>query len=379
MKIAICIIAYNRVDSLKRVLSSLEKGYYPESVPLIISIDKSNTTQVEEFAQQYIWRQGDKRIITHPENLGLRKHVLKCGNLLEEYDALIVLEDDISVAPSFYYYAKQCVEKYADNDDIAGISLYNFPLNYQNLLPFQPLHSDSDVYLMQCAQSWGQVWMKKQWLEFKKWYEQNSEEFSELPHLPKAICNWPKSSWLKYHTRYCIEKEKYFIYPYISLSTNNSDSGTHNINKTTFFQSQLLYGLKNKFNLNPLIKYDGFFEFELFHKYLDLEINNICIDFYGEKDNRLNRRYWLTRKHLPFKILKAYSLSYKPYEWNILLDESGYELFLYDTKTNAKNTFQSTTKLFNQYLFNKEFSFKTEFKKYIKSILNYVSMVKKNT
>ena len=88
MNIAICIIAYNRIDSLKRVLTSLEQSYYDESVTLIISIDKSNTTQVEDFAKQYHWKQGEKRVITHPENLGLRKHVLKCGDLLQEYDAL---------------------------------------------------------------------------------------------------------------------------------------------------------------------------------------------------------------------------------------------------------------------------------------------------
>lgn len=354
MKIAICIIAYNRIDSLKRVLSSLEKGHYSESVPLIISIDKSNTTQVEEFAQQYTWKQGNKVIITHAENLGLRKHVLKCGDLLEEYDALIVLEDDISVAPSFYYYAKQCVEKYADNNDIAGISLYNFPLNYQNLLPFQPLHSDSDVYLMQCAQSWGQVWMKKQWFDFKKWYEQNSNEFNELPHLPKTICSWPKSSWLKYHTRYCIEKEKYFVYPYISLSTNNADIGTHYSQKTTFFQAALLYGNKSVYKLNPTIYYDGFFENETLYKIIGIQKEDLCIDFYNEKRNRLKKRYWLTREHLPYKILKAFSLSLKPYEWNIINNINGHELYLYDTNTIEKTKFKKTQRLFNLYMYNKD-------------------------
>ena len=119
-------------------------------------------------------------------------------------------------------------------------------MNYQNQKPFYPLQTDSDVYLMQCAQSWGQVWMKKQWFEFKEWYIVHNEEFHELPHLPNAICNWPKSSWLKYHTRYCIEKNKYFVYPYVSLSTNNADIGTHYNQKTTLFQSLLLFGQKRK-------------------------------------------------------------------------------------------------------------------------------------
>lgn len=369
MNIAICIIAYNRIDSLKRVLNSLERSYYDEPVTLIISIDKSDTTLVEDFAKQYNWKQGKKRIIAHSENLGLRKHVLKCGDLLDEYDALIVLEDDISVAPSFFYYAKQCVEKYADDENIAGISLYNFPLNYQNQLPFTPLHSDSDVYLMQCAQSWGQVWMKKQWFAFKEWYSNNSEEFGELPHLPKAICNWPKSSWLKHHIRYCIEENKYFVYPYISLSTNNADAGTHYSNKTTLFQSQLLFGEKKFFNINPTIYYDGFFENDFLSNYFKSGKDDICIDFYGEKGNKLNKRYWLTRKKKSYKIISSYSLSYKPYEFNIINNVKGQEVFLYDTSDICKNRFINTKCLFELYIYNKDISLIGLIKRTIYSLL----------
>lgn len=352
MNIAICIICYNRLDSIKRLVKSLEQSYYNDKVPLIISIDKSETTSVEDFAKQYNWKFGNKRVITHSENLGLRKHVLKCGDLLENYDALIVLEDDVSVAPSFYYFAKQCVEKFANDDNIAGISLYNFPVNYQNQLPFTPIHADSDVYLMQCAQSWGQVWMKKQWFSFRNWYDNNSDEFNVLPHLPKAICKWPKSSWLKYHTRYCIENNKYFIYPYISLSTNNADIGAHYVNRTTLFQAPLLFGLKTTFNLNPSILYDGFFENEIIYGLLGYTKDDLCIDFYGEKGNRLNRRYWLTRKSLPCKIVRSYTLSLKPYELNIINGIEGNELFLYDTscKNVNKNNFHAERN-FYQYLY----------------------------
>ena len=355
MKIAICIIAFNRLDSIKRLIKSLEQADYNEKVTLIISIDKSNTTIVEDFAINYNWEFGEKRVITHPNNLGLRKHVLKCGNLLKEFDALIVLEDDVSVAPSFYHYAKQCTNKYKDDKNIAGISLYNFPVNYQNGLPFTALHSDSDVYLMQCAQSWGQVWMKKQWFSFINWYNDNYEEFDESPHLPKAICKWPKSSWLKYHTRYCIENHKYFIYPYVSLSTNNADVGTHYAKKTTMFQSPLLYGLKTSFKLIPNIMYDAFFENENLYCILGYKPEELCIDFYGEKENRQNKRYWLTRKSLPYQIVKSYALSFKSYELNLILNNEGNDLHLYDTKIRVNNNTKSTDSFFYQYLYSIDF------------------------
>lgn len=351
MKIGICVIAYNRLTALKRVLCSLEAAIYDEQVTLIISIDKSDTNIVSDYADSYLWANGDKRVITHETNLGLRRHVLLCGELLHEFDALVVLEDDISVAPSFYLYAKQCAVRFETDDRIAGISLYNFPLNYHNNLPFYPLHSDSDVYLMQCAQSWGQVWLKRQWFAFKTWYEENSEEFGLLSHLPVSICSWPKSSWLKYHTRYCIEQGKYFVYPYVSLSTNHSDAGTHNKYNSTLFQSSLLYGEKKLFNLTPSVRYDGFFENELLYDLLQIDRDSLCIDFYGEKNNREGKRFWLTRKRLPYRLVKSYALSLKPYEWNVICENNGNELFLYDLSASGFNNREVKQSLFYSYMY----------------------------
>lgn len=345
MEIAICVIAYNRINSLKRLLNSLTNAFYDENeVPLIISIDKSDCTDVSGYANSFEWSHGVKRVILQNERLGLRNHVLKCGDLLDDYDALIVLEDDVSVAQSFYFYAKQCAEKYKDDDKIAGISLFNFPLNHHNLLPFQPLHSNSDVYLMQYAQSWGEVWMKKQWKEFTNWYDKHDEEFGELPHLPRSVCSWPRTSWLKYHIKYCVECNKYFVYPYISLSTNNADVGVHYAQKSSLFQTPMLYGKKEVFNLNPEIKYDVFYENENLYDWLSLNRNELCIDLYGEKRNLTSLRYWLSMKTLPYKIVKSWGLSQRPFEWNILNNVEGDNIYLYDTfmaSDKPKRTFRT--------------------------------------
>lgn len=355
MKLGICVIAYNRINSLRRVLNSiLEANYENDEVELIISIDKSNVLEVVEYAKKFKWKVGKKTVIEHPVNLGLRAHVLKCGDLLEYFDGLIVLEDDLTVSMSFYLYAKQCVECYYNDEKIAGISLYSFPVNYHNGLPFEPILTDSDVYLMQCAQSWGQVWMKNQWKSFKQWYDDNCEEFSDLPHLPQSICNWPKSSWLKYHTKYCIERDRYFVYPYASLSTNNGDSGTHCFKKNTLFQTSMLYGNKINFNLVPKVKYDGFFESELIYNLLNFNKTQLCIDYYGEKRNRENKPYWLTTTCQPYKIIRSFALEQKPYEWNIINNIRGKDLFLYDTHTVSNKTKKTIKNGINQfkYMYN---------------------------
>ncbi|MEJ7683902.1 MAG: hypothetical protein WKG06_39795 [Segetibacter sp.] len=109
MKPAIVIVTYNRPASLQRLLSFLSKAVFDCSdVNLVISIDyhsSSKHDEVVKIANDFDWKYGFKKIIEHKSNLGLRAHVLSCGDLSEEYDAVIVLEDDIVVSPFFYKYA----------------------------------------------------------------------------------------------------------------------------------------------------------------------------------------------------------------------------------------------------------------------------------
>ena len=332
LNIAIVVVAYNRADSVRRLLNSLLEAYYSQSAPLIISIDKSNTDAVEKLADEFQWPYGEKIVAKHPKNLGLRRHILSIGNYLEEFDALIVLEDDIDVSPNFYSYAVGAVGMYKECDNIAGISLFNFPVSYHNKLPFYPIKNETDAFLMQIAMSWGQVWMKAQWLEFKRWYDQNNEEFKAKPHLPSSICSWPKSSWLKYHSRYCIEKNKFFVYPYVSLSTNSSDAGEHQGGASNLYQAPLQYGEKRNYifpDFDSAVKYDGFFENLSIQHHLGIE--DLCVDLYMFKCNSENRRYWLTTRKANFKIVKSYALQYIPIEINILKDKIGNDIFLYDT------------------------------------------------
>lgn len=340
MSLAICVICYNRIAPLKRVLKSLEAAHYDAPIPLIISIDKSETTAIEDFVETYHWPHGTLKAIKHPHNLGLRAHVLEVGKLLNDYDALIVLEDDITVSPYYYQYACQTIAQYQDDERIAGISLYNFPVDYQNGLPFTPLQANADVYFMNCAQSWGQIWLKRQWQTFMTWYETHHDEF-ELDYLPQALNDWPKSSWLKYHTRYCIEENKYFVYPYQALSSNNNDAGTHVAQgETNIFASSLQVLPQKAYRLPALdegiVKYDGFFSPTFLAHYLQLSEDDLTVDFWGKRKLQHVKRYLLTTRSLPFKVVNSFGLRYHPMETNIMLQEKGQEIYLYDTHTKGK-------------------------------------------
>lgn len=344
-RIAIIAVAYNRTESLRRLLQSLEGADYPEPVTLIVSVDKSDSDSVERMADGYHWPHGEKRVAKHGKNLGLRAHMLSLGRYFDEFDALIVLEDDVTVVPSFYHYAQACVEKYFDDESIAGISLYSFSSNYQTYLPFMPVKTRWDVYFMNCAQSWGEVWMKPSWKAFKAWYDACTDDFS-TDRLPRCLNQWPKSSWLKYHTRYCIEQDKYFVYPYYSLSTNNADPGTNQKGGAdTFFQATLLATVQKEFLLPPEegklaslqrpACYDGFFQARFLGSYLGINEEELCVDLFSEKPAALFCHYVLSNRLLPFKVVRSFALQLRPVEMNIVCGREGSELFLYDTTQAA--------------------------------------------
>ena len=228
-KIGIVIIAYNRIKSLNRLLISLNNVvYHGDEVDLIISIDCSGNEEVFNEAFRFEWLFGEKKIIRHEKRLGLKKHVLSCGKFTDHYKGICILEDDIFVSPAFYTFTKQAIDYYIYDDNVAGISLYTHLFNYCIDRPFQAVEDGNDVFFMQQAQSWGQIWTKKKWDNFLNWISVNESISFKSNDFPDSIANWPDSSWLKFHNKYIVDNNLFFVYPRVSLTSNFSDIGTHN-------------------------------------------------------------------------------------------------------------------------------------------------------
>ena len=66
MKYALIVVGYKRINGLSRLLNLLnEAEYFGEEPTLIISIDNSGDNTVEQFAQDFQWLHGEKRIKTY--------------------------------------------------------------------------------------------------------------------------------------------------------------------------------------------------------------------------------------------------------------------------------------------------------------------------
>jgi len=345
-RFAIIVIGYNRLLPIKRLANMLNMAVYDEKIDLIFSIDRSDDESVINFANDFIWKYGDKIVRTFPERQGLKKHILKCGDYLYDYDAVIVLEDDVIVSKYFFMYTKASYEKYHNDMNIAGVSLYTHARNVISGESFIPAYNGFDTFFMQFAQSWGQVWFKKQWFDFVDWLKRNEGTSLAADNFPQYISDWGASSWLKYHIKYCVDNNKFFVYPYISFSSCFSDEGEHTNKKSNLLHVPLSEGWNPEYKFDKLenissIKYDVFFERIGFDETIGLD--DVTIDIYGMK-NKFKTRYVLSSQKLDYNCIKSYGLSLRPHENNVIYSIPGEMIFLYDTQINQKNSFKKISK-----------------------------------
>jgi hypothetical protein len=239
--IGIVVVTYDRPDSLRRLLQSLKHADYRDGdkVPLTVSIDYSGRDHCRRVAEEYEWPHGPFRIIEREKNLGLKAHVLACGDLTSQHDAVIVLEDDLLVSPGFYTYARRAHEFYSAEDRIASIALYSRVYQVFANVRFIPLKDRFDTFFMQVPCSWGQMWTRRQWRLFREHLEENPT-VNEADLVPDGVLSWPQSSWMKHFYSYLTATDRLVVYPYDSLTTNMGEPGAHFDARTSCMQAPLV-------------------------------------------------------------------------------------------------------------------------------------------
>lgn len=330
MRPVIVIAAYSRANSLNRLLSSIENAKFPSNdIKIIISLDGGASAEVLAVAKRFKFLNGNVEIVTREKNIGLRSHILWCGDQSLLYGSVIVLEDDLYVDPYFYIYSEAALDFYKEDEVVAGVALYSQRYNEYARLPFEPLFNGYSNYFMQVACSWGQAWSARQWNAFKYWYEKTTpNDIENCVRLPDTVKHWPDSSWKKYFSAYIVHNKKYFVYPYLSYSTNCSDAGGVHLNKVfNYFQVPMAAGIRtlDEFKFSRLeqssAKYDAFMEpiNPGGLGFMNIESHEIEFDFYGLKSIALlKEKEWCVTSKKCVKQELNISLRYKPVEMNLL-------------------------------------------------------------
>ena len=159
----ILLFVYNRPEHTRRCIESLLKNSLASESNLFIYADgaKDSTQQeaVNEVRNYIRSIQGFKQItlMERSENWGLARNIINgVTTQVNRYGKVIVLEDDLVVAPYFLQFMNEALEVYKDEPKVGHIQACDF--TQDTTLP--------DTFLIKWTGSWGWATWDRAWKHF---------------------------------------------------------------------------------------------------------------------------------------------------------------------------------------------------------------------
>jgi hypothetical protein len=156
----IAVFAFKRSDSLQRLLESLEANSLAKESHVHIFLDGPSTSAEIPLVHEVLlvaqkeWNFSSTTIVTSSSNLGLRLSILKgLNDLFQLNDSVIVLEDDLVVAPGLLDYLNRGLEFYEENLSVSGITGYSY-LESPNI---------DHPFALRGAECWGWATWRNRW------------------------------------------------------------------------------------------------------------------------------------------------------------------------------------------------------------------------
>jgi len=248
IKTPILLIGFNRPDTTQQAIDKI-RAVQPAKLYVAVDGPRYNkpgeaelVKSVRQIVQQIDWPCNVKYLFRE-NNLGCKLGVTSAISwALTNEDRIIIIEDDIVAAPSFFYFAEVLLEKYKDDHRIAMISANNYT----------PINSvDSDYLLSKYGHIWGWATWKRVWAKFdvdipylKRDIENNhlktlglpNDEMRYLRKYAKNILflieNDKINTWDYQFAYYRVRNNLLSIVPRINLASNigTSSSRTDSVN-----------------------------------------------------------------------------------------------------------------------------------------------------
>ena len=160
----IALFVYKRPDHTRRTLEALMQCPEFEDSELYIFSDSAKKTEDEKLVLETrsLVKSvlGEKaKIIEAKKNQGLAKSIISGINtLLENYDRVIVLEDDLIVSPLFLNYMNAALDTYQRESSVMQVSGYMYPIK-----EFSQIKT---TLFLPFISSWGWATWRRAWQKF---------------------------------------------------------------------------------------------------------------------------------------------------------------------------------------------------------------------
>ena len=159
----ILLFTYNRLNHTQHCIETLQQNLLAQDSELFIYSDAAKTKEQKDEVQavrSYLHTiQGFKQItiIEREENWGLARNIIDgVTTRVNAYGKVIVLEDDLIVAPHFLEFMNDALEVYKDEPRVGHIQACDFTKN-----PSLP-----DTFLIKWTGSWGWATWDRAWKHF---------------------------------------------------------------------------------------------------------------------------------------------------------------------------------------------------------------------
>jgi len=173
----VVIFAYNRLDHLKQTISALEKNVGAEYTEVCVRIDGFKNqedlevqTRIKDFLSEKINSTKFKALsfICSETNKGLASSIINgVSESLDKSETIIVLEDDMVTSKYFLRFMNDGLSMYSDNDEVASIHGYSYPL----------IEDLPETFFLKGADCWGWSTWRRAWSHFE---EDGSKLYKQL-------------------------------------------------------------------------------------------------------------------------------------------------------------------------------------------------------
>ena len=181
----IALFVYNRPEHTRRTISYLQKNLLADESRLFIfsdgpktEADKVKVEQVRQLAKEAAGFKSVK-LIARKENLGLANSIISgVTKLVNEYDKVIVFEDDLLSGPYTLQYFNEALARYANQDKVMHIGAYMYDLKDKDL---------PETFFYRAASSWGWATWARAWKYFEPDIDKLTQQFSKTGILRFSI------------------------------------------------------------------------------------------------------------------------------------------------------------------------------------------------
>ena len=164
-QVPVALFVYSRPRQLPRTLECLRDGgvelLYVFSDGARGDADEAGVAEVREVLRHIDWI--EPTIVEREQNLGLSRSIREGLDwLFESHGSVIVIEDDICVAPDFHTYARLALEHYENEQAVAGVTGLRYPFSRDAFEQYP-----YDVFLSPRFSSWAWATWRDRWQSFE--------------------------------------------------------------------------------------------------------------------------------------------------------------------------------------------------------------------